>query len=192
MKLVVRCEVDACSHPGEAGTSILSSNSKQKKPAASVDDLADALSSLAVATPESPPTDSDVTVIKGGSEVPQPSLIKIKSRSARNVVTFDWDAAYLQLFLGQTYNLHLGVHQRGTFESIRKANFESAEMQQAAKRVQPVLKMLGRLLDEILYIAIEYGQKGRLSLVCKSGQLTVHERKDEASFLPDDILERFE
>ncbi|KAI0088709.1 hypothetical protein BDY19DRAFT_890744 [Irpex rosettiformis] len=195
MKIVVRCEVDACidleKDEDSQSLSIETRGSNNTSPpkAVSADDLADALSSLSVTSSSTP---QDVKIVDGGAVVPQSSLVKIKTRSMRNVETFDWSAAYLQLFLGQTYNLYLGVHQRGTFNEVREVNLETPEFQEAAKDMQPVLKKLGRLLDEILYIAIEYGHKGRLSVVCRAGQLKVYERKDEASFLPKDVLARFE
>ncbi|KAI0698101.1 hypothetical protein BC835DRAFT_684939 [Cytidiella melzeri] len=197
-KMVVRCEVDACLLP-DAGALPRSTSYDPEaaiKPSprtVSADDLADAFSSLDVAATSSPPTMQDVNVVKGGTVVPQSSLIKIKTRSMRNVETFDWESAYLQLFLGQTCNLYLGVHQKGRFEEVRKTAFDSPELKEAAKNTRPVLKKLGRLLDEILYIAIDYGNKGRLSVVCKSGQLKVYERKGEEDFLlPEDVLKRFE
>ncbi|KAI0345468.1 hypothetical protein BDW22DRAFT_1342836 [Trametopsis cervina] len=84
-----------------------------------------------------------------------------------------------------------GIHQRGDFNEVRKIDFEAAGMKAAAEAAQPVLKKLGRLLDEILYIVLEHGQEGRFSVVCRGGELKMYQRKDEETFIPDDILARF-
>ena len=197
MKIVLRCEVDAYIEDDVGEEKLASTEGERPTDVSqaedvSADDLADALSSLNVSASEVPPDSQYIKIISGGVKVPQASLMKIKTRSVRNVETFDWSAAYLQLFLGQTHNLYLGVHQRGTFSEVRKLNLETPEFQGAAKDMQPVLKKLGRLLDEILYIATDHGHEGRLSVVCQAQQLKIYKRLDKESFLPEDVLKRFE
>ncbi len=193
----MRCEVDACI-PGEleqdAEHSPVEAETSSPPSADDVspDDLADALSSLSVSSSETPSTAKDVKIVQGGTVLPQTSLIKVKTRSKKNAQNFGWAGAYTQLFLGQTYSLYLGIHQGGIFDEVRKVSFETPEFKEAAKSMQPVLKKLGRLLDEILYVVMEYGHKGRLSVVCKAGRMKVYERVSQDSFLPEDVLARFE
>lgn len=200
MRVMLRCEVDAC-FAVEAASQASQSDIKGSK-SNTADDLADAFSALKVtiqedsdqSTSASPLPDhsrNDVVVIKGGVEVPQSSLIKIKTRSARNAETFDWTAAYIQLFIGQTSNLFTGIHRSGTFNEIQQKQLDSPEFGAASKRAQGALKKLRRLLDEICYIVMHHDTTGRLSLVCQRDELKIYERASQDSILPDDILERF-
>ncbi|KAI0345488.1 hypothetical protein BDW22DRAFT_880222 [Trametopsis cervina] len=200
MKMLVRSEVDACVFPdgmSPSSTAVPISTApvppvESYNPAASSEnELVDALASLSVTSSTPSSNLKKLTVVKGGAEVPQSSLIKIKTRSTRNAETFDWTWTYLQLFLGQTYNLYLGVHQKGNFQEVRQIDFDSPSMKEAAKVAQPVLKKLARLLDEILYTALDHGEDGRLSLVSRAGELKMYRRREKESFLPDEILDRF-
>lgn len=197
----MRCEVDAyipgeseqdAEHSPAEAAEASSPSSASRADDVSPDDLADVLSSLSVSSSETSSTAKDVKIVEGGIVIPQTSLIKVKTRSKKNAQTFGWAGAYTQLFLGQTYSLYLGIHQGGTFDEVRKVSFETPEFKEAARSMQPVLKKLGRLLDEILYVVMEYGHKGRLSVVCKAGQMKVYERVSQDSFLPEDVLARFE
>ena len=182
MRVMLRCEVDACFAIDPASQAkqcdIEGSNSNN------ADDLADAFSALRVSSQEaqSAPTPTSDTpynkikVIKGGIEVPQSSLIKIKTRSARNVETFDWTAAYIQLFIGQTPNLFTGVHRAGTFYDIHKNTMDSPELVAASKAAQTALKKLRRLLDEICYIVMHHDTTGRLQDCARVRAADWHQR----------------
>ena len=131
---MLRCEVDACFAPeADAHAEPTLEGSKST----TADDLADVFSALAVSgASHTPGTTADVplggiNVIKGGSEVAQSSLIKIKSRSEYNVKNIDWAAVYIQLFLGQTPNLFTGVHKRGLFYEVQRSTFDSPELKAA-------------------------------------------------------------
>lgn len=132
----MRFEVDACY------SSNLGSGS-------ATDVLADALSSLSVSAPSSRAKDRTafgVTVIEAGSKVPQSALIELKTRSARNVDSFDWADAYPQLYLGQTPTSIIGVHRSGTFFETREKKIDSAYLKgvgAAAQRRSAASKSLG-------------------------------------------------
>lgn len=193
MSVLLRYEVDACLPSAIPPTNVKSKELEDP----TEDDLVNALASLSVTgqTYKGHSADrlhDDVDVMRGGVEIPQSSLIKIKSRSARNVSKFDWTAAYIQLFLGQTPNLFIGIHRAGMFYDVQKSTMESAEMKVASETAQPALKKLRTLLEDIVFIALRHNTTGRLSLICKDEQLMIYERKSQSSFLPEEILDRFD
>lgn len=125
--------------------------------------------------------------------MPQGSLIKIKTRSNSSSGGFPGAPQYLQLMFGQTPALYVGIHQNGTFTTIRECQLDEMESSFAAK-VQPGLKKLSRLLEEIRDIALERGRGAQLSLVYQkkvSPDLQVMERSRGKSLLPDNVLRRF-
>lgn len=192
---MLRCEVDACTRTTEA-------NENEQD---SADDLADAFDSLSVSgttcyssssiqstastAVDSP--DTDIKIVRAGAEVSQASLVKIKTRSVKNLKYFNWSSAYMQLFLGQTPTLLMGVHQAGTFFELHECKMDSEVMGEGKRKAQYALKRLRRLLDEIHYIVMHHDMIGRLSLVCQGGGLKIYERGSTDSFLPEDILARF-
>ncbi|GLB38579.1 putative geranylgeranyl pyrophosphate synthetase [Lyophyllum shimeji] len=177
LKMVVRFEVDACipseapAPPKSTATAVGSSSN--------IDDLIGALSGVTLRTegshpPLSPPaskgsdTFPKVTVIPGGSVVPQSSIVEMTTRSLFNAASFDWVESYSQLFFSQTPHHFLAIHERGRFREVKKRKLESAELKKlAADSIQANFKKLRRLLDVIRKIAIKHGERGRLSLVCQ-------------------------
>ena len=163
-----------------------------------MDALADVLSSLELASPtvsltHPPQSRNGLICVRGGREVPQSSLIKIKTRVDHLAENFPRAAQYLQLMFGQTPVLHLGIHRDGTFYDIRECQLDALESTYAAK-VQPGLQKLRRVLEEIRNIAVERGKGVQLSLVYRkevSPDLQVMERSRGKSLLPDDVLQRF-
>jgi hypothetical protein len=121
LKMIVRFEVDAC-----LSTETTDSNCSSKEaPALAVDDLADTLGSINIssdASSTSSPSSSpeSVNIIRAGTQVPQDTLLEVTSRSVHYVDQLDWNELYPQLAISQTATLHLGVHQRGTFEELRE------------------------------------------------------------------------
>lgn len=186
LKLVVRFDVDACYAPEPNATS--SSTNGQ-----TAEDLADVLASLNV-TPSLPlPSThpSGPAVVRGGSEVPQASLIKVKTRVHTNSGGFPGAPEYLQLFFGQTPTILVGIHNKGTFNNVKERKLESPEFAYSAQKVQPGLRKLRRLLEKIQKIVLEKGKGAKLSLVCKKGVLQIMERSGDQLLLPDSVLERF-
>lgn len=177
--MVVRFEVDACI-PSEVSRT---STSTTAKSSSNVDDLIGALSGVSLRTEGSSPLSSPpatkgsgtfpkVTIISGGSVVPQSSIVELTTRSVHNATSFDWAENYPQLFLSQSAHHFLAVHERGRFREVNKRKLESAELKKvAADSIQAGLKKLRRLLDIIKELAIKHGERGRLSLVCQGGEL---------------------
>ncbi|KAH9932793.1 uncharacterized protein BXZ73DRAFT_46733 [Epithele typhae] len=199
LKVVVRFEVDAC----VAGTA---NNSAPKSPTlasptpkratGNVDDLADLLSGLDVqsaAGTGSSSTSAGITVIPGGSKVPQSAIIELTTRSINTVEDFDWQEQFPQLFLSGTPNLYLAVHQRGTFERAIEHRVGSEEMHSVEQgtRTQRGFRQLVAVLRQLQTMAREHGKRVKLSLVCQEGVLKVYERGGEGGVLEDADLERF-
>lgn len=160
-----------------------------------LDDLTGAISALKL----SKPTSSDDTaspdglrIIRAGTVVPQSALLKIKTRSERNIGNFNWDSVYPQLFIGQTRTHMIGVHRRGSFYEVQRKTLDDPELRDVAKKAQAGLKKLRHALEEIHTFIMAQGKQARLSLVCTDGSLKVMERKSADSFVPADILRRFE
>ncbi|TFK40515.1 hypothetical protein BDQ12DRAFT_679577 [Crucibulum laeve] len=204
LKMVVRFEVDACL-PTEAPATKKSTPSlgaSTGKSASNVDDLIDSLANVKISptdssSPSSIPssaTDSAVylQVIKGGNQVPQSAIIELTTRSEARASQLDWAESFPQLFLSQTAHHFLAIHQRGRFIEIQKRKLTSPELQKVASDIQPYLKKLRRILDDIKALVIKHGERGRLSLVCIDGDLKVYERSVQDSCLPDEVLARFE
>jgi len=200
--MVVRFEVDAC---------IPSSPVKPSARAAppSIDDLADSLAGVKLAQPSLGPrttlefelsgpsspaksTKTKLTVLGGGSYVPQSSVVELTTRSITRQAEYDWKDSYPQLFFSQTPHHFLAVHQRGMFTIVNKRKLASPELEKAAREAQIGLKKLRRVLNVIKTMVIESGQRGRLSLVCVDGILKVYERVSQVSCLPDDYIEKFD
>lgn len=196
--MVVRFEVDACIHANPT----LPVTSTALRTLSNVDDLIGALSGVTLRTegidaplPASQSSDTfpTITVIPGGSIVPQSSIIELTTRSVRNAANYDWAESYPQLFLSQTPHHFLAVHDRGRFQAVNKRKLESMELKQvAANSIQKGLKQLRLVLDIIKELAVKHGERGRLSLVFQGGELRVYERTSQTSCLPDDVLQKFD
>lgn len=196
LAIVVRFEVDACIPRIQPKVTKTASS----KTSGNVDDLSDLLSGLKVSsapdtTPNSTQTSttsgSDITIVRGGYEVPQNAIMELTTRSERNVVNLDWNENFPQLFLSQTTQHALGVHFRGEFRRIETRKIDSTEMKRIEEACQPNFKQLRKMLKVIQDLVVEHGQRGRLSLVCQGGVLKVYERSSQASCLPDDVMDRF-
>jgi len=177
LKIVLRYSVDACL-PLEFGDG---------------DELADLVSNLKLGSANKSDRASDfgeLNIITAGSEIPQSSIIEIKTRSERSVANFDWAEAYPQLYLSQTPLLYLGIHNRGRFTAVSKDRVDNYI--QVAREAQPGFRKLKQALEAIQTLVKEYGLGGRVSLVCKDGELRVYERRSSDSCLPDKFLALFE
>ena len=123
--------------------------------------------------------------------MPQSSLLKIKSRSQSTKGNFLNDA-YIQLYLGQMATLCTGIHDgKGVFTSIRERRLDADDFGSVKEKVQPGLRKLRRLLEEIQSTVIERGQGAKLSLVCRDSELRLMQRASDESLLPLSLLVRF-
>ena len=187
--MVVRFEVDACISPA-----IQEPRGPIHNP---IDQLAEGLSTVSISksTPaaQSQTSMNPLLIMKGGTKLPQSALVKIQTRSKTNKHPVDWQESYPRLFLAQMHHHFLGIHSRGQFHTCEKREL-ALDVEDIFKesRAQNSLKVLRRALEVIQQIVIQGGQRGRLSLVCQNNELRVYERYSQASFLPDDVMERFE
>ncbi|GJE92535.1 hypothetical protein PsYK624_086890 [Phanerochaete sordida] len=204
LRLIVRCEVDAYLSTADDVTGDKHEEpSDQPETSKPEDALASALESLSLSststsshsTPTPVPQPSQVhglTVIKAGSIIPQSSLTKVKSRSQQSMAALRWYEVYPQLLLGQTMHCMMGVHSRGTFAEVRHFEIDAPELEDVARSVQPGLRKLRALLEEIQQAAMACGAAAKLSLVCRERRLVLLRRTSAASLLPPDILRRFD
>ncbi|KAI0369423.1 hypothetical protein BV20DRAFT_1036524 [Pilatotrama ljubarskyi] len=181
VRLVVRFEVDACNPVDEDPSELLAN-------------LALSFASLP-STPSPPPDQSgtDITVLRGGIQTPQSSLIEIATRSPKGLATHKWYETYTQLFLSQTSHFYVAVHHNGLFTDLAKYRLASPKFERFERdpRMQRSLRQLVRVLGTIQRLVQEHGQRGRLSLVCRQGRLELFERDGDAGRLPDCELSRF-
>ncbi|KAI0354854.1 hypothetical protein OH77DRAFT_1404162 [Trametes cingulata] len=201
LKMVVRFEVDACTaqprqttSPPRTSTATRITSSRTTNAAENVDSLADALAGLGVSTSTSNTSSSDaISVIRAGTQVPQSTIVELVTRSKKYVDQFDWAEQYPQLLLSSTPHLLLGVHDRGTFERVKKHALGSAEMRhvETDPRIQRAFGQLVAVLRTIQALVKERGERGRLSLVCQDGVLKVYERTSDAGCLTESELARF-
>lgn len=209
--MVVRFEVDAhiftaANHRADSDTAKYPADPDTAK-----DELPNLLERLSLNTPTAsasalpseplipssslPDSDSVVTVVHGGIQIPQSSIIEITTRSVNGLQNHKWEETYTQLFLSQTPNHFLAIHQHGTFERVTKRVLNSPEFADIAHRehMQRQLRLLVRLLHEIQRLTREHGRRGRLSLVGRKGRLELYGRSSEndTGCLPDSELARF-
>ena len=189
---MVRFDVDACT-PLDEGITVTSVANVPSETESGPADTAPSpnVTSSTPPSPQPPRFTNGPAVILAGREVPQTSLIKIKTRAQGKTGGFPGSAEYLQLLLGQTPTLYVGIHRDGTFNSVKERGLNSPEFAYSAEKVQPGLKKLRRLLEDIQRVAIQRGGKARLSLVCHKGILQIMQRSSEKSLLPGEIMQRF-
>ena len=203
LKLVVRCEVDACLPQPEATTSRAANGTTtlalSEPKTANDDNLANMMSELDVSSPsspEDPPSESitDINVIRAGTIVPQSDTIEVTTRSVRYIDEFDWTEQYPQLFLSYTPNIFLAVHDRGTFERMIQRKLGTSELRavEQSPRIQRAFRQLVAVLREIQALATSFGKDARLSLVCRDGKLEVFKRTNGEGSLEEAELERFD
>ncbi|TBU44042.1 hypothetical protein BD309DRAFT_959331 [Dichomitus squalens] len=202
LKMIVRCEVDACiPEPSSVGTRTRATfpQSNPRATSSNVDDLTDMLSSLNVTRSTSTSATStitkstDITVIHAGVQRPQSSIVELTTRSVRTIDDFDWTEQYPQLLLAHVPHVFLAVHERGNFERIKKHELGAAEFRNVENnaRLQRAFRQLVGVLRTVQNLAKEHGRRGRLSLVCRDGRLEVFERTTDQGAIPDSELERF-
>ncbi|KAL6303150.1 hypothetical protein BKA93DRAFT_886705 [Sparassis latifolia] len=180
--LVVRFYVDAC-------TASLPPARPPTSPA-NIDDISGLVSGLNVspnnqASSASGDTDTALgtylRVKRGGSQVPQDSLVELATRSKKYKDQYNWIHTFTQLLFSQIPNHYFAVHERGTFETIEKRNLGDPFFTRLQSQAQASFRQAGY-----------QGYSGRLSLVYQHGQLQVLDRDREDSLLPEAIMKCFE
>ena len=176
--MVVRFEVDACIPPP---------GKYPRRSVSNIDDITNSLSSISLSQVSSAsPSNAQLVVREGGSEIPATAVIELATRSVNTMKLqgYDWKEAYPQLFFSQTAHHILAIHQRGRFMEIQKRKLASDELKSIEKEAQDDLKRVRKVLDIIKEIVIAHGKNGRLSLVCVGGELKVYKRTSDESCLP--------
>ena len=205
LKMVVRCEVDACiPEPASesAARTTRTTASRTARPSvtsSNVDDLSDMLSGLNVergtsTSTVSPVTQStDISVIHAGIQRPQSSMVELTTRSARYIDGFDWAEQYPQLLLTSIPHLFLAMHERGVFQGIKRHELGTEEFRRVENdsKIQKGFRQLVAVLRTVQSLVKEHGARGRLSLVCYDGRLEVFERTSDQGTVPASDLERF-
>ncbi|EIW52480.1 uncharacterized protein TRAVEDRAFT_61376 [Trametes versicolor FP-101664 SS1] len=201
LKMVVRFEVDACT--AQPTSSPIGAPARTTRPRTSndalpsIDSLADALGGLNFSSRPTPAHNASgvptITVIRAGSQVPQSAVVELVTRSQNYVDQFDWAEQYPQLLLSYTPHLFLGVHNRGTFDRVKKHALGSAELRpvETGPKIQRAFRQLVAILRTIQDLVKAQGQRGRLTLLCQDGLLKVYKRTSNAGCLPEDELVRF-
>ncbi|TFY81638.1 hypothetical protein EWM64_g2374 [Hericium alpestre] len=168
--MVVRFEVDAC----------LPSDEKN----AELDSMTRSLATLNVASESS--WSQGLHIIHAGSEVPQQSLVELKTTGSRKSVK--WSEVFPQLYLSQTPWFYIGYHENGTFSELQI--HKTVEMEAQRDFFEPRLRKLGQMLKTIQELVVAHGTKTRLSLVCQGGVLSLYERVTRENCLPAEELAR--
>ncbi|TFY73403.1 hypothetical protein EWM64_g10609 [Hericium alpestre] len=125
-------------------------------------------------------------VVRGGSEVPQESVVELMTRSTISM-QLDTSIIIPPIYLSQASHLHIGIHTQGQFSQIHKIStmHKSDSISGGEKQMDGDFQKLGMVLKNIQEIAIAHKDKS-LSLVCRGGELGVYERASCQSCLPDD------
>lgn len=129
-------------------------------------------------------------IIRGGREVPQSTLLELKTSS-----TFSWTDVYPQLYFGQVPHLYQGIHERGRFTRIKKRALSEEDIARYDAVLEAKFCKVRDALRTIQALVIQHGRQTRLSLVYESAQgrrLEVYKRRSGASCLPQEIRQRFE
>ena len=164
---------------------------------AHVDACIDSARNLSEETTHLPATSKYTTqhgleVKVGGSFISQDRLVELKTCTSRKLKYHRWEHVYSQLFLSNTPNVFLAIHDHGHFHRVVKEKLDSPNLKHSSEKFQPQLWALVATLQAIQEMTITYGKKSRLSLVCEQGRLSVYERENKESCLPAEILARFE
>ncbi|OAX32158.1 hypothetical protein K503DRAFT_702490, partial [Rhizopogon vinicolor AM-OR11-026] len=110
--------------------------------------------------------------------VPQVSIIEIKTCASHREL--NWERLYPQLYLSQTAFLYIAKHHCGNFDSPEKVELGAESMQPYARHAGQGMAKLKLVLQNILDAAkkADCGHGVGLSLVSKSGQLTLYKRQE--------------
>lgn len=133
-----------------------------------------------------------LNVLIGGNFVSQHNLLELKTCVYKKLRFHDWEKVYPQLFLSNTPNVFLAIHDSGHFSELMTEKLGSGSLLRAAEKLNPQVQRLMATLEMIQKFAILHGKESRLSLVHQNGRLTVYLRENKESCLPAEIMSRFE
>jgi hypothetical protein len=156
-----------------------------------IDGLTSTVSTLSISSPSSEADAPDLRVIRGGVVIPQIQTLELSTISEGRQPDFPWQETHSKLFLSQTPNLFIGIHRIGKFVRIKKLKLGTRDFEKSEKRMQANYRKLVLALKAIQKIVVKGGEQGRLTLVCKKGELKVFSRASQQSLLPDEFIERF-
>ncbi|KAF5334176.1 hypothetical protein D9758_014825 [Tetrapyrgos nigripes] len=192
LKMVVRFEVDACI-PNKS----TSTRDPRRPSESTIDDLTNAMSRTTLTSTKLdtimtiPFGKSKLIVNKAGDVVPQNLIAELTTCSQKRADSFDWDETFPQLYLSQTPHHFLAVHQLGLFQQVQKRELYRAELKSQDTRLQPKFQKLVRVLGMIKNMVMEHGERSRLSIVFRDGEMKVFERLSEEDCLPTDYMKKF-
>ncbi|KAK1227363.1 hypothetical protein PQX77_009647 [Marasmius sp. AFHP31] len=158
LKMVVRCEVDAClpAPPNQNPTRTSGWNAAPRSQML-----------------PNGPGETPLLIHEGGNVVPQNFIAELKTISLKGLSAgrLRSDDIILQMFLSQTPHLFMGVHDRGNFIQVQQS---IVELNDHAAHLNTSLLKLRKVLEDVQKLCILYG--GRLSLICQGGRLDVVQR----------------
>ncbi|KAI5121356.1 hypothetical protein M0805_000664 [Coniferiporia weirii] len=153
------------------------------------DDLLSAFEKLTIKA------DDKIDIIPAGVLAPQSKLVEMTTRSVRSMEEgFDWQDFFPQLFLSQTPNSFIGIHERGQFRRIEAGTLGDTILSKQRRTQQAAFDRFRVLLEDVRQIAVNAGKDARLSLIYRveTKKLEVFERDSDAGSLPDSWMGRFE
>jgi hypothetical protein len=172
LRLVARCEVDAC-YPLEV-------------PDAGEVEIYPAQKNIPIG-------EKGLRVVTGGRIVPQSHLIELKTKKDSLNMCQDWREILPQLLLSGTPTLIRGVHTDGVFKRAITSTVGSEELEDVEARARAALGQLRPVLSA-LQIFLQKQKRGeKFSLICrrKDRLLQVH-RRTTPSLIPGTLMARFE
>ena len=199
--MLVRFKCDACLPRKMSTCSML--GRQTTVPDETLDKLTEGLQKLTVNTSrtirvvDSNPTSkpSSLTILTQESSrslVPQSDIVELKTCSTKSAIRLDWADNYSQLFLSQTPNIFLCVHEGGVFQEVRENKLTDFETESFARKARENLGKLRKVLGVIQTLVMKEGQGTRASIICESGgEIAVYKREEGGSCLPKEFSEKF-
>ncbi|KZT66220.1 hypothetical protein DAEQUDRAFT_479255 [Daedalea quercina L-15889] len=188
LRMIVSYEVDACAATTTAETKAIAQPSTSARASSQRSSKPIGTSS---GSSRARTKGTTLSIIRAGHEVPQSSLIELKSSSK-----ISWTETYPQLYLGQIPHLYHGLHDHGRVRQIVKRERSEEALLRVDYELQANFHKLHDCLRTIQALVIEHGRQVHLSLVyeAKRGRpLEVYQRTSPVTnFLPQEILQRFE
>lgn len=189
LTILARFEVDGFL-PDIAGSTSVSSVSEE------IDGLTASLQSISLSSTRKPVEASpkfeshNLKVLRGGFNVPQDSLLELKTRAQhRPIQTSD---VIFQLWFGQIRHLIAGYHHRGTFMRTEQKDFErEGKFKNFEKDNQDAIGKFVNVIDQIKK-ALTDGKRNKAVLLFVGGKMKLYERTGSWNALPADLLSKWE
>lgn len=180
IQCIVRFEVDACTHAGPV----------DDDPSPDEDDGLSSLLGSVTIEPKSDVSDpGTVHVVKGGTLVPQSSVLEIKTRAAtRGLSIAD---VMPQLWFSDTQALAVGYHRRGRFGTVIPMRLETGELEtwecNNAINLGKLVALIGIIIKEM-----EKADGGRCVIQgLRNGTLVIKKSTTLGDCLPADLKAKF-